>query len=106
MEFKIAPLKASFMAASILGMIISAIFIIPDYPDWGMAFLILFAIMFISSLISMAYAPIELADKIGLEKEQEEIEKIAKKIEKEDILKKIKRKMKEKNKNNKITKSI
>jgi hypothetical protein len=90
MEFKIAPLKASFMAASILGMIISAIFIMPDYPDWGMAFLILFVVMFISSLISMAYAPIELADKVGLEKEDEEIEKQIKNFEKENFHKKIK----------------
>jgi hypothetical protein len=87
MEFKIAPLKASFMAASILGIIISSIFILPDYPDWGMAFLILFVVMFIASLISMTYAPIELADKVGLEEEEKEVEMIAKEIKKEHITK-------------------
>ncbi|MEM2121155.1 MAG: hypothetical protein QXU20_00645 [Candidatus Woesearchaeota archaeon] len=85
MNFRITPLKANFMAASILGIIISAIFILPDYPDWGMAFLILFVIMFISSLISMAYAPIELADKIGLDEEQEEIDKLVEKTEGEEV---------------------
>ena len=106
MEFKIAPLKASFMAASILGIIISSIFILPDYPDWGMAFLILFVVMFIASLISMTYAPIELADKVGLEEEEKEVEMIAKEIKKEHITKnnenkeKIKKEIKNKEESN------
>ncbi|MFP4424322.1 MAG: hypothetical protein ACLFP2_03750 [Candidatus Woesearchaeota archaeon] len=54
----IAPLKGSFMIMSIIGLVIS-FNVINTYPSWGFAFMIVFTLMFIASLISMTYAPIE-----------------------------------------------
>lgn len=56
---RIVPLKKSFMITSILGFFISIFSIYRAYPSWGLAFAIVFAAMFIASLISMTYAPLE-----------------------------------------------
>jgi hypothetical protein len=56
MKFKIAPLSGSFLATSIIGFMISIIYIIKAYPSWGFAFALVFGLMFISSLISMHYS--------------------------------------------------
>ncbi len=63
MGFKVAPLNANFMATSILGFILSLVFVFPEYPDWGFAFALTFFIMFLASLVSMTYAPVDLVDK-------------------------------------------
>ena len=54
---RIAPLPASFMLTAILGFFISAIYIYNISPTWGLTFSIIFALMFVASLISMTYAP-------------------------------------------------
>ena len=51
------PLKSSFMAASILGFLITVYLIYPESPDYGLAFMVVFSAMFIASLISMTRAP-------------------------------------------------
>ena len=57
--FKVAPLTSSFMLVSMFGFIISAFFVThPIYRTWAWAFLIVFVIMFISSMISMSKTPI------------------------------------------------
>jgi len=56
---KVAPLKGSFMLISILGFVISAIYVYDINPKFGFAFSLVFVLMFIASLISMTYAPIE-----------------------------------------------
>jgi len=56
---KIAPLSGSFMITSMLGSLISILLIYPEYPSYGAAFALVFIIMFISSVISFIYAPIE-----------------------------------------------
>jgi hypothetical protein len=53
-----APLKGSFMIISILGFAISAVAIYDRFPTWGAAFCVVFALMFIASIVSMTYAPI------------------------------------------------
>jgi hypothetical protein len=59
MAVKIAPLNSSFMVSSILGILISLIWVYPAAPSWGVAFTLVFGIMFVSSLISMTYGPAE-----------------------------------------------
>ena len=52
---KIAPLPASFMAVSILGFLISAYLI--ETLSWKFTMLLIFAVMFIASFISMQKGP-------------------------------------------------
>ncbi|MFH0979129.1 MAG: hypothetical protein V1837_07580 [Candidatus Woesearchaeota archaeon] len=54
----IAPLKGSFMIASMLGFFISAIWVYEINPKFGFAFSLVFTLMFVASLISMTYAPV------------------------------------------------
>jgi hypothetical protein len=58
MKFQVAPLKGSLMIASIVGMIISINFW-DRFPSYVFAFNLVFIMMFIASLISMTYAPVE-----------------------------------------------
>lgn len=58
-KFKVAPLSGGFMITAMLGFLISAIYIFPRSNPWGLAFSILFAIMFVAAMISTTYAPIE-----------------------------------------------
>ncbi len=57
---KIAPLRSSFMLGSMLGALVSILIV---YPKWskpfGAAFTLLFVVMFIASVISFIYVPIE-----------------------------------------------
>ena len=55
-KFKFAPLRGGFMAVSILGILISLMYLYPMYPDWGVTFAVVFAIMFLASLASMTLA--------------------------------------------------
>jgi len=52
------PLKGSFMVTAILGFLISYYYVYPVSFNFGLACLIIFAIMFIASLVSMAKAPL------------------------------------------------
>ncbi len=56
-KYKIAPLSGSFMLASMLGFAISLVWVYPASMSFGMAFMIVFAAMFISSIISMTKGP-------------------------------------------------
>ncbi len=58
MKFNFAPLKGSFMIISIVGFIISAVWVYRRSPTWGFAFCLVFVMMFIASMISMTYAPV------------------------------------------------
>ncbi len=54
---KIAPLNSSFMAVSMIGLIISAVYILPEVSySWGFTFTVFFIITFIASIISMVLA--------------------------------------------------
>lgn len=52
------PLKSSFMILAMVGFLISAYYIFPMNIDYGVSFMIVFAAMFIASLISMTKAPV------------------------------------------------
>ncbi|HLC91231.1 MAG TPA: hypothetical protein VJI15_05700 [Candidatus Nanoarchaeia archaeon] len=52
------PLKSSFMLTAMLGFLISAYWVYPQSIRYGFSFMIVFAAMFIASLISMSKAPI------------------------------------------------
>ena len=54
---KVAPLPNSFFLTSIIGFYISIIFVMPRSEDFGVAFSIVFIVMFIASMISLTYAP-------------------------------------------------
>ena len=58
MKFEFAPLKGSFVIISIIGFIISAIWVYGKNPAWGFAFCLVFVMMFIASMISMTYGPV------------------------------------------------
>ena len=55
-NFNIAPLSGGYMLTSMIGFLISAFYVLPNSSTWGFTFLIFFALMFTSSIISMTYA--------------------------------------------------
>lgn len=59
MPIRVAPLSSGFMLTSIMGIIVSGIYVYSRSPSWGFTFLLFFVLMFISSIISMTYAPLE-----------------------------------------------
>jgi hypothetical protein len=54
------PLKSSFMFTAILGFFVSAYWVFPQSYNFGIAFMLIFVMMFIASLISMTKAPIKI----------------------------------------------
>ncbi len=52
------PLKGSFMVTAMLGFLISAYWVYPQSFNYGLAFMLIFAVMFIASLVSMTKAPV------------------------------------------------
>ncbi len=52
------PLKGSFMLIAMLGFFLSAYYIYPESSNFGVASMFVFALMFISSLLSLSKAPI------------------------------------------------
>jgi len=54
---KTAPLSGSFFIIAIIGLIGTAFFM-DKYPTWSFTFAIVFAIVFVASLISMKNAPL------------------------------------------------
>ena len=56
MAFTPAPLNTAFFATSIIGFLISIFYIYPKTMTWGVAFGLVFALMFIASMISMKRA--------------------------------------------------
>jgi hypothetical protein len=55
-KYKMAPLSGGYMASSMIGFLISIIFVFKESPSWGLAFALVFATMFISAVASMTYA--------------------------------------------------
>ncbi len=53
----VAPLTGSFMITAILGFIISLMWVYPQSQSFGIAFAVVFALMFIASVISMTKSP-------------------------------------------------
>ena len=66
----VAPLKSGFMITSIVGLIISAIYVFPRSQPWGFTFTLFFAMMFVASIISMTYGPEEAMLHVGHERER------------------------------------
>lgn len=95
-KYKIAPLKSSFMLASILIFFI-AVFLIKNISyQWAWAIGFLGAIMFCSSLISMTYGPlpeIRIKDEIKAAKKKVIKKKV---IKKKAIKKPVKKAIKKK----------
>lgn len=56
-EINVAPLSGGFMITSIVGFLISVIYVYPQSATWGFTFGIFFAMMFIAAMISMTYGP-------------------------------------------------
>ncbi len=61
MGLRYAPLPGSFTVLSMLGFIVSAIYVNSGRLDasFGVAFMIVFGLMFIAALLSMTYGPVE-----------------------------------------------
>jgi len=57
-KWKAAPLKGSFMVTAILGFLLSYYYIYPQSFSLGIASMLVFTAMFVSSLISMTKAPV------------------------------------------------
>ncbi|MBN2367648.1 hypothetical protein JXC34_01420 [Candidatus Woesearchaeota archaeon] len=55
-KFKFAPISGGYMATSLLGMLISIMYVYNQSPDWGAAFTLIFVIMFVASIVSMTVA--------------------------------------------------
>jgi len=55
-KFRFAPLSGGYMAASMLGIFISLMYVYEKSPDWGITFTVAFGIMFIASIVSMTNA--------------------------------------------------
>ena len=55
-KFKFAPLSGAYMAVSILGILISLLYVLKENSDWGITFTFLFGIMFVASMVSMTVA--------------------------------------------------
>jgi len=60
---EIVPLKGTFMLTSLVGFIISWLYVLPRDKTWGFTFILFFVLMFISSMISMTYQPIAFPKK-------------------------------------------
>jgi len=52
------PLKGSFMLTAMIGFLVSAYYIYPLSANFGVAFMTVFILMFIASLVSMTKAPV------------------------------------------------
>lgn len=55
----VAPLTGGFMITSMVGFIISAVYVFPRSNNWGFTFVLFFTLMFVASMISMTYGPDE-----------------------------------------------
>ncbi len=76
MAFKAVHLSSGFMLSSILGIIISLIWVMDKNVTWGVTFCIVFVIMLISALISMTKEPIEDDLAVHMPRHKKEREKL------------------------------
>lgn len=58
LKWRASPLKGSFMVLSIIGFLVTTYLIYPLSFNYGLTFMIIFAAMFVASLISMGQAPL------------------------------------------------
>ncbi|MEK6950144.1 MAG: hypothetical protein AABX13_00270 [Nanoarchaeota archaeon] len=65
LRWRASPLKGSFMVLAIVGFLVTTYLIYPRSFNYGVTFMIIFAAMFIASLISMSKAPIDERGKGG-----------------------------------------
>ena len=61
----VAPLKGGYMITSIVGFILSALYVFPRSERWGFTFVLFFTLMFVASMISMTYGPDEAMYHVG-----------------------------------------
>ena len=59
-RYKMAPLSGGYMASSMIGFIVSVIWVFPNNPSFGLAFALVFAMMFFSAVASMTHADPDL----------------------------------------------
>ena len=64
----VAPLKGGYMITSIVGFLVSVVYVFPKSYTWGLTFLIFFTAMFVASMISMTYGPDEAMLPVGKRK--------------------------------------
>lgn len=63
---RVAPLKASFLFASIVGFLFSVLIVKKWSITWAFAFALVFVLVFIASIISMRWSPdSQLSPRIG-----------------------------------------
>lgn len=80
LRFKVAPLSGTFMLVAILGFLFSTMFLwnLPGGESYALALAILFSTMFIASVISMTYAPVE--DELAIDEHHTQIRKVERTI--------------------------
>ena len=66
--YKVAPLSGGYMITSIVGFLISAMYVYDISNRWGFTFSLFFMMMFVASLISMTYGPDEAMYHVGNKK--------------------------------------
>ncbi|MDP7115804.1 MAG: hypothetical protein QF915_01985 [Candidatus Woesearchaeota archaeon] len=56
-DMNIAPLSAGFILTSIVGFLVSIIYVYPLSVNWGFTFTLFFFLMFVAAMISLTYSP-------------------------------------------------
>jgi formate hydrogenlyase subunit 3/multisubunit Na+/H+ antiporter MnhD subunit len=59
MFYRITPLSSGFMLTSMIGALISAMYIYDYSASFGFSLFLIFTLMFIASMVSMTLAPLE-----------------------------------------------
>lgn len=70
LRYNVAPLTGSYMITSIVGFLISIMYVYDISNRWGFAFALFFMMMFVASLISMTYGPDEAMYHVGHKNKQ------------------------------------
>jgi low temperature requirement protein LtrA len=68
MATNVTPLSSSFMLTSMIGFLLSAFWIYEASKTWGITFMLFFGAMFVASVISMTYSPIDFDERRGRKK--------------------------------------
>lgn len=70
-QYKVAPLTGGYMITSIVGFLISVMYVYDVSSRWGFTFALFFFLMFVASMISMTYGPDEAMLHVGHKKKIE-----------------------------------
>ena len=62
-QMNVTPLSSSFMLTSIVGFLVSAFYVLSVSKTWGVTLMMFFGIMFVSSMISMTFAPVDFEER-------------------------------------------